>query len=231
MVDGVYRGYPGDIPGLSSHINTRYAIESPISLIVTQEIVGDTLDINIELNVVSEVTASNLILRTTIVEQMMKYASPPGSNGEKEFPQVFRKFCDGVEGIELSNLNVDDKLTFNFKELIDAEWNRGVLGVVVWVQAEDTKEVLQAESTVEITHNVLTQDSKFETIQINETLTKNLTIENFHDQSLDLKIFYDIHSTQDSWECALVVDGTETDMTQITLNSGESKSFQINKNQ
>lgn len=161
MVDGVYQGYPGDIPGLSSHINTRYAIESPISLIVTQEIVGDTLDINIELNVVSEVTASNLILRTTIVEQMMKYASPPGSNGEKEFPQVFRKFCDGVEGIELSNLNVDDKLTFNFKELIDAEWNRGVLGVVTWVQSEDTKEVLQAETTVEITHNVLTEDSKF----------------------------------------------------------------------
>lgn len=227
MIDGVFQGNPGNVSGMASHINTRYAIESPISLTVSQEIVGDTLDINIELTVVSEVTAPNLLLRTAVVEQMLKYNAAPGSNGEKEFPQVFRKFCDGVEGIELSNLNVNDKLTFNFKELIDPEWKKGVLGVVTWVQSEDTKEVLQAESTIEITHNVLTQDSKFDSIPINETVIKNLTIENYHNEALDLKIFCNTHTIQESWECTLVVDGSESEVTQISLGAGESKSFQL----
>ena len=230
IIDGVYQGNPGNLGTLASQVDTRAQLESPIELFVSQSIQGDSLYVDIQLNVASEVTQSDLKLRTAIIEQMMKYGSPPGSNGETEFPQVFRRFCDGPAGLDLSNLSVGTSLDFSFTEKIDESWKRGVLGVVVWVQSDTDKEVIQAESTIDYLHDVTTEDSNFELIQINETITKNFTISNYSNESFEYKVYTDITLIEESWSVSLNNDGVDYETFNVTVAAGETKDFILNIN-
>ena len=64
MVDGVYQGYPGDIAALSSHVDVRAQLESPVKLKVAAIINGDSLEVSVELIVVASVAQSDLKIRT-----------------------------------------------------------------------------------------------------------------------------------------------------------------------
>ncbi len=118
-------------------------LESPVKLKVITDIGNDSLEVTVTLVVLGNVSQENLKLHTVVTELMMLYDTPPGSNGEVEFPHVFRKFIGGVNGIDIESLNVGDSLTYNMKEEINPGWIKEEISIVAFLQAHLSKEVIQ----------------------------------------------------------------------------------------
>ncbi len=226
VIDGVLSDYADNQSALVSHTDTRMQMNSPVKLSVASEIVGDSIDIEVTLVVVDTVNESNLKLRTAIIEQMMIYDSPPGSNGEKEFPHVFKKFINGTGGINIANLNVGDSIVYTIKHEILPDWNLGKIAVVSFLQSDDTKEVLQACSNLKF-HEISSSAPNFELIQKNKTYNYEYSITNEQEDTLKLRISLDELSNKETWENDLLYDNTKQKSFDVEIAVGESISFQL----
>lgn len=87
------------------------------------------------------------ILRIAVLEKLIAFANPPGSNGEKEFHHVFKKFLPGSNGINISELDAPGTsktytYIYNFENLYDFS----KLESAAFIQNDATHEVYQAEN-------------------------------------------------------------------------------------
>ena len=146
--------------GISNNsLNTAHNSSSPFIINLSAElsnILGNTtadfpqLNANTEIDIEMEIIASTAVsgnLRAFIVvtEEVIEYASPPGSNGETVFYNVMRKMLPTANGSVLSNFSSGSSTTIN------QSWNVGSyikdisqLAVVAFVQDITTKEIYQA---------------------------------------------------------------------------------------
>ncbi len=81
-----------------------------------------------------------LSYRIVLVEDK-DYSSPPGSNGEKSFPNVMRKMFPDADGTSWENIKKGDTLTLNFDYNVPSEINITACSLVAFVQNDSTKEV------------------------------------------------------------------------------------------
>src|SRR5690554_5071801 len=93
MIDGVipngsYPGfngsaYDGAPAGYSaSMINNRYAVSSPFEIDITYSVTPSTITADVTVTCTEAINASNLRLRIVVVERVISFDSPPGTNGE-----------------------------------------------------------------------------------------------------------------------------------------------------
>ncbi|MBK9271500.1 MAG: Omp28-related outer membrane protein [Saprospiraceae bacterium] len=129
-------------------------IEAAASLGSPYEIsIGTQLNPNLtELDVKVDVKLTgNLIgrpiLRLVVMEKIIRFAQPPGTNGEREFHHVIKKFLPNTGGTSLSNLSTTGETqSFEFNYKFDKLYDFKNLEVAAFIQNETTKEVLQAEN-------------------------------------------------------------------------------------
>ena len=141
---------------------------------------------------------SNLKLFVAIVEK--KTAKNIGSNGEKEFTQVMKKFMPDANGIELGDLMANEtitkKLTWEFKgnyrlptngqvnNIINHEIEHSVedfsnLEVIAWVQNMATKRIFNSCTAVEGKDTVHIAVNKLMNVEIYPNpVTNEITINN-----------------------------------------------------
>ncbi len=200
--------------------------ESPVKLSIKTEIDGDSLDVLVTLVVYGDVTQENLILMTAVTEQMLTYASPPGSNGEVEFPHVFRKFIGGVDGIDISGLSIGDSLTYNLREEINAEWNIDVLAIVTFLQSQTSKEVVQAAMDKRL-HGITGDLPSTELVGKNENYKHPFSITNTQSEPLELVITIDIIDNKQNWVTSLLKDDVIVDSIVVSLGLNESVNFEL----
>lgn len=143
-VDGVHNQVSGysTLSNLLTPYNNRRAIPSPISVSVTDtRLPGDTIKATINLQVVAPLsTYSNYKLKVAAIERKVTYATPPGSNGETIFYDVFRRMYPSVDGMSINY--TPGTYTFEVKYKRAPYWVDSMMYTAVFIQDEYTHEVI-----------------------------------------------------------------------------------------
>ncbi|MBM4158401.1 MAG: T9SS type A sorting domain-containing protein [Ignavibacteria bacterium] len=131
--------YAATIPG---HFDTRKVVPTPIALtVVDTRIPGDSIKANVLLEIVSPLSQIGTFrLMVAAVERKITYATPPGSNGETIFYDVFRWAYPTTYGTPIStSVGV---YNFEFKYKVLPNWVDSMMYTAVFVQNINTREVL-----------------------------------------------------------------------------------------
>ncbi|MDP2188617.1 MAG: T9SS type A sorting domain-containing protein [Sphingobacteriaceae bacterium] len=83
------------------------------------------------------INSNDLVLHIAVVEDPINYATPPGTNGEKDFPMVVRKLLPNQNGTNLGN--GETATPFNYNYPLPSSFLQDRLFVVVFVQANASK--------------------------------------------------------------------------------------------
>jgi hypothetical protein len=154
LVDGVsipndcnaYVGAPACLN--QSEINTAYAVPSEFTLSASHvfNTAMDSVYVTLTLTCSQNISMTTPRLRLGMVEEEIRFATPPGSNGEKEFFNVMRKMYPNAGGTTLATSWTNGQTqTFNFAISIPTYiYNKGQIGFVAWVQDDANKSVKQA---------------------------------------------------------------------------------------
>ncbi len=98
----------------------------------------------VKVDVSSSAKLSNKKLRVVICEQYHQYNA---ANGEKEFYYLARKMLPDFNGTDIS-LSAGETKSFTYDFSVDPTFVPGGLYAAAFIQDDDTKEVLQAESSL-----------------------------------------------------------------------------------
>src|SRR5690606_34246915 len=95
--------------------------QSPIRVRVTESNDGREVSGRVTIEVLDDVPAGNYVLKTAVVERDIVYTAAPGSNGEKEFPNVFRRYLGNGLGGEPVTLTKGQDFNFDYVYSIHAD--------------------------------------------------------------------------------------------------------------
>lgn len=115
------------------------SMQQPFAYNVTTRIENNTLLIDGSISAGSAQPNSDLVLHTVLVEDPINYTSPPGTNGEKDFPMVVRKMFPSATGTSLGNGNTNTPFSFSYP--IPSTFIQDRLHVVVFVQSAGSRVV------------------------------------------------------------------------------------------
>lgn len=147
-VDGILSPTSTDSNSVKQRIEQRVSQIPKFKLTVKDSLSTNIYAIKITLETIDTigVDLGNLVLHTVVVESVIEFASPPGSNGETRFHDVMRKMLPSSNGEPLSYSTSGTQLFYR-EVTINPSWNSSKLETVVFIQNKATKEVLQAGST------------------------------------------------------------------------------------
>ncbi|MCX6156757.1 MAG: T9SS type A sorting domain-containing protein [Ignavibacteriae bacterium] len=143
FADGVtqFGGYT--LASLPVPYNERLSKGSPMDLTVTDtRVAGDSIKANITMNIYSTLPAGTYYLRVEAVERHIHYATPPGSNGEMEFYDVFRRAYPTTDGFSAPTAVGTYNYSVTYKR--ESNWIDSMMYTSVYVQNTTTKEVMNA---------------------------------------------------------------------------------------
>ncbi len=225
-MDGHFYGVPSN-PGLmEAQMNERLNKTSPVQLRVRSDFKEDSVFVWVELEALEDVPDSTLKLRVALIERLISYASPPGSNGEKDFGDVMRKMLPDGNGTKIGNLNSGDLLTFNFKTAVKASWNWEDMSAIAWLQSDATKEVLQAQidfPTIVIETNLPGLDL----LTGNSVTSKPFRIMNRNTDTVHVRLSLKNVTITGDWSYTLEKDGMETSELEAAILPGDSLIFHV----
>ncbi|MFN0275656.1 MAG: T9SS type A sorting domain-containing protein [Chitinophagales bacterium] len=207
--DGVGYGSPVNIT--QDVVNDLTSESSPIRVLVTETTVGSTRNVHIEIQTVGTVPSGSFRLKAAVIEGLIDYSSAPGSNGETEFPNVFRESLTGTGGVVITLASTGSSIEYDYSYPLDSEYDDDEIYVVAWVQNSTTKEILNSGATgdpdvevVNVSDNTFTEEGgMFESNVIN-----------LGDADANLTITLDAQQPA-GWDASLMYDGT-------TITSGST---------
>lgn len=127
---------------------TQLAKQTPIRIDVSQIDNGASRDAIIKIsNVGGTVPDGSYYLWVAVIERNINYATPPGTNGETYFPNVFRKLLPDTLGIIVPMPTAGNSSTHTFTFNEHPVWNMSEIAVLAFVQNTSTKEILNVGST------------------------------------------------------------------------------------
>jgi len=118
---------------LNSLFDTRTNMLSPVTMVLTDSIFGDS--IKVKVRIYSEIELANPVatVHLAMVEKFISYPSPPGTNGETQFHDVMRRmlnFGTGQQVLLLTGQTIYVEKTF----YRDPIWNQAEMIPMVFVQ-------------------------------------------------------------------------------------------------
>ena len=144
IMDGVVDPeYPYSTPAsLPDAYGSRIDVGSPLSVSVTDtRLAGDTIQADITVDVLSPLVTGQYYLRVQAVERHVHYNTAPGTNGEKDFYDVFRKAYPNSTGTSIPT--AVGTYNYSIKYHLDtAVWVDSMVYTIAFVQNDATKEVL-----------------------------------------------------------------------------------------
>jgi len=145
IIDGLERP---DTSALRQKIDARLTVAPPFEIIVTDTFIAGSYYIEVQVNSLSTINLTNLILESALIEEEIKYENPPGSNGETEFFDVMREKLPSTIDIFLADVQQSGSNIIEIESDLLESWQTDKLNVVVFIQNKLTKEVLQAGTTL-----------------------------------------------------------------------------------
>lgn len=146
IMDGIVNpSYPySNPPSLPNAFYPRKNVGTPISLsVINTRLPGDTIQADISLQISTPLPAGQYYLRVHAIERHIHYNTPPGTNGEMDFYDVFRKAYPNSTGTAIPT--TAGIYNFTFKYPLDmAVWVDSMIYTAVFVQNDANKEILNA---------------------------------------------------------------------------------------
>jgi len=149
IVDGTLKPISGDSNDIKLKLDERLTRTAKFSIIVSKTFQDSSLIINIDVQAVglAGINLNDLVLKSIVVENDIEFDQAPGSNGEKIFYNVLRKILPADEGFSFAGKStLQQPLVLNWEADLLSNWNQDNLHVVVFIQNNQTKEVLQTGS-------------------------------------------------------------------------------------
>ncbi len=139
-IDGIMEPSPGNNSSMTSALNTRLAISSPIELSGTVFESTNSYDLSVTINPVDAIPSGNYKLYAVVVENDIAYNAP---NGEDFFDHVMRDIYPTDDGLSI-DLVEGTPITEDLNLPLNSSWDAQNLEVIIFVQNSSTKEVIQA---------------------------------------------------------------------------------------
>ena len=215
MLGNQYKGGPS---GMSQEILDRASGQSsPLRIRIQESSNGTQRTVHATLTSVGPVPSAGLRVRALILESEITYATAPGSNGEKEFPNVFRRFLNTPDGEAFTPAAVGESVDLTWTYDLDpVTWDTTRISAVVFAQLEGTKEVINASASFMPDVELVAEDAQFKKGAPQQPSTFNGRIINFGGADARVRLSLATHQPQD-WTAGLAIDGTpasgETDVT------------------
>jgi hypothetical protein len=205
MLGGQYRGGPA---GVTQDIVNRAASEtSPLRIRVRENTNGTTRQVLVDVSTLGQIGTAGLVLRGAVVESDISYTTAPGSNGEKDFPNVFRRFINTPAGQAFTPAPIGQTVSLNFDYELNGEWDASKIFTVVWIQLESTKEVINASAAFMPAVELITEGDIFVKGNAQTPSAFSLLVQNLGDADQNVKLSFASEQASD-WSATFSVDGT-----------------------
>lgn len=137
--------YPySNAPSLPTAFYQAKSAGSPISISVTDtRISQDSMRADITINIYAPLKYGQYYLRTHAIERKIQYASPPGTNGESLFSDVFRRAFPNSLGTPIPTTVGTHSITITYP-MDNAVWVDSMIYTAVFIQNDVTKEVINS---------------------------------------------------------------------------------------
>ena len=147
-VDLINQPYSGT--NLDQPIADRRNSGSPVIITVNDTRIGtDSISCTVTLNIISPIKYANYKMRVNAIERKKSYSSAPGTNGETVFYDIFRHAYPNVTGISIPT--APGIYPYNFRYKREASWVDSMLYTAVYIQNDQTREVLNTSKSRNIT--------------------------------------------------------------------------------
>jgi len=147
IMDGVVDpSYPySDASSLPGAFYPRKNVGTPIAMSVTDTRIsnGDSVKADITVQVLSPLNPGDYYLRVHAVERHIHYVTAPGSNGEKDFYDVFRKAYPNSLGLSVPTAVGTYNYTITYA-LDKVVWVDSMIYTAAFIQNDQTKEVFNS---------------------------------------------------------------------------------------
>jgi hypothetical protein len=118
---------------LQSALAQRKNILSPITVVLTETRNGLTVNAKVDIYCESPVDNPIATVHFGVVEKIVNYASPPGTNGERNFPDVMRKMLPTAFGTPVVLLP-GRRISLEYSYTISSTWVADQIRSIVFVQ-------------------------------------------------------------------------------------------------
>jgi len=116
---------------------------SPIRVKVSLDGDGSTGTVTVNVSTLDIIPDGDWKLRVALAEGLKEYPSPPGTNGESVFDNVFRKFITYLPtGDSFEPAPLEGTATYTYDFIYEDEWNVEDIYALAWIQKDDNKDVL-----------------------------------------------------------------------------------------
>ena len=132
-------GAPGQIGQIQ--LDTENNLLGIFKLNIDSRFWNNDLEITLKAKALTDITKyDKVMVRLALVEDK-DYNSPPGTNGEKSFPNVMRKMFPSAEGTEWKNVMKNDSIELNFTYTVPSEIDITNCSLVAFIQNDSTKDI------------------------------------------------------------------------------------------
>ena len=142
IVNGAEFGSPAGVT--QDVVNNLLTESSPIRVLVTETVAGSTVNVHIEVQTVGTIPAGTYKIKAAAVERIIEYASAPGTNGELDFPNVFRESLTGTDGDAITPAAIGSSVSFDYSYDLAAEYVAENMYAIAWVQNVSSKDILNS---------------------------------------------------------------------------------------
>ena len=147
---------PPLVADIIADIESQLLSRSPISLDVTATLVGNALEVDVDLTSIADVDGDTRLVAVLIQEDMI-FDTAPGSNGVTDFHHVVRDFEPDLDGADVGGetISITEGFTESYSYTLplltaaNPPDDPAEAEAVVFVQEWSTKAVIQAASTLE----------------------------------------------------------------------------------
>lgn len=227
MLGNQYHGGPASFT--QNMINDAATDISPIRVLVRETSNGVARTVKVHVVTLGNVPAANYKIRVAVCEQWIHYTTPPGSNGEKDFPDVFRKMLPNSTGDVFTPAAIGDTASFTYTYNLDiATWDTTEIFSTAFIQNETTKEILNSGSSFDPGWELAPMGNAFIAGLPGDTKTFDYTLFNFKntDDNFSIKV---LSGQPTDWSTQFEIDGiTYMDSVNILIPANSSKILHMN---
>ncbi|MGB0929817.1 MAG: Omp28-related outer membrane protein [Chitinophagales bacterium] len=229
LTDGGNSKSPANVT--QAEIDAIVSNTSPISISVEEERVTATEGtVNVSVKTHGEVPNGNWVIQVAVVEKNKVYASAPGSNGEREFPNIFRKMLTNMSGDSFEAAAMGETTDYSYSFQIQEEWNADQLYILAFVQNNSNKQVLNSGSSIDIPVEYSNSEfSSIKQVDAGQTASFAGSMTTLFKSSQNL-IFSLTTDAPEDWNASMVIGEFDLpiDYAQLPFEGGELANLGVN---
>ena len=132
-----YQGSPSSVT--QDMIDADWARPGLFNITADLTYANDSVYVDVELTSLADFSAGEIVVHAILVEDL-EYSSAPGTNGEKEFPDVMRYMFPDVNGTDIGLPTFEQVINLSFKHKMDSEVSEE-MELLVFVQNNESKDI------------------------------------------------------------------------------------------